>query len=172
MSRFCAIYSCNKPYNIVAVHVAVRRNVQSASGLVHAVVSQKRLKNLTLRRFNQDVTRVRVFSKKQGVTTPDCSGITLVGYAKVLLTLSLHAAPRKLHRTLVQECRCFSARSEMHLAKCTNAPVELPHSLACVRLCYHMHRKGFVTPRTPSGHPFNHHVHSVKLRLGACSALA
>ena len=63
--------------------------------------------------------------------------------------------------------RCFSARSEMHLAKCTNAPVELPHSLACVRLCYPMHRKGFVTPRTPSGHPFNHHVHSVALRLGA-----
>ena len=147
-------------------------NFTRTFGVVHATVGQNLLKILIFKRFNQDATRVRMFSKKLGVTTPERSYIPLVGYARVLLTLSLHAAPRKLHRTFVQESRCLSARSEMHLAKCTNGPVELAHSLARVRICYHMHRKGFVTPRTPSGHPFNHHVHSVALRLGACSALA
>ena len=45
----------------------------STIGLVHAVVSQKRLKNLTVRHLINDVILARVLSKKLGVTTPDCS---------------------------------------------------------------------------------------------------
>ena len=48
-------------------------------GVVHAVVSENVLKNLTLRHLINDVILVRVFSKKLGVATPDCSCITLVG---------------------------------------------------------------------------------------------